>query len=52
MAAEIEKASWGNTRIKCLVIDVLPAPEGAVMMMILLGVAICKEKKRKGIVEG
>ena len=27
--------------------DVLPAPDGAVMMMILLGIAICKEKKRK-----
>jgi len=27
--------------------EVLPAPEGAVMMMILLLIGICKEKKEK-----
>ena len=43
MAADMEKASCGNTFIKCLVIDVLPAPEGAVMIKSLLAVCMRKE---------
>ena len=35
-AAETEKASLGKVASRCLVILVLPAPDGAVMMKILL----------------
>ncbi|HMG82138.1 MAG TPA: hypothetical protein VK559_03805 [Ferruginibacter sp.] len=31
--------------------EVLPAPDGAVIMIILLGVAMCKEKKEKANVK-
>ena len=34
--AEMEKASWGKHVMRCLVIEVLPAPEGAVITMIFL----------------
>jgi hypothetical protein len=36
VAAETEKASCGNSFNKKWVIEVFPAPEGAVMIMILL----------------
>jgi hypothetical protein len=46
----MEKARIENWRIKYRVIDVLPAPDGAVMMMILLVVGICKEKEHLPII--
>ena len=51
MVAEIEKDSCGKVFSKCLVIDVLPAPEGAVIIRILFSVGIRKEKKFGGEIE-
>jgi hypothetical protein len=47
VAAEMEKESRsGNVLSKCFVTEVLPAPEGAVMIMILWeGEDMCKERK-------
>jgi len=47
VAQEMEKANWsGRVLNKCRVTDVLPAPEGAAMMISLFcGKDMCKEKE-------
>jgi hypothetical protein len=44
VAADMEKARFGYLASRYLVIDVLPAPEGAVMIMILFAALIAAKK--------